>query len=202
MKMKVHKYKSYEAYRAAQVKANRDKIALSWVRPMTVNIICDYILKANPAPTFGLCHGTRRGEEQRMFADRLKCLVLGTEISPTAKDFPNTIEWDFHKVKPEWIGACDFIYSNSLDHAKNPAKALDAWVSCLKPETGILAIEWIELLGGGRKKTATAMDPVSATADEIIDMMLRAGCGTVQSKLLKIPDRRSWLLMGGEPLMS
>jgi hypothetical protein len=200
--MKVYKYKSYAAYKKAQVKANKDKLALSWVRPDVVNLICECILAANPAPTFGLCHGTRRGEEQRMFSDRLKCPVLGTEIADTAARFSNTIEWDFHRVKPEWEGACDFVYSNSLDHAKNPERALDAWISCLKPTTGVLAIEWVELLGRGRIKRATSMDPFSATADEVASMMLRAGCGTVSQKLLQIPDRRSWLLLGGEPFLS
>lgn len=200
--MKVYKYKSYDEYRKAQVKANQDKLALSWVKPETVDLVCERVLAANPAPTFGLCHGTRRGEEQRLFADRLKCRVIGTEISPTAAKFPNTIEWDFHQVKPEWEGACDIIYSNSLDHARDPAKAIEVWMSCLKPTTGILAIEWVELLGRGRVKQATAMDPVSATADEISDLMLRSGCATVQTQLLKIPDRRSWLIMGGEPFLS
>jgi hypothetical protein len=191
--MKVHKYKSYAAYRAAQVKANRDKIALSWVRPEVVGLVCDRILAAAPAPAFGLCHGTRRGEEQQLFKSRLKCQVVGTEISPTAADFPDTIEWDFQEVKAWWIGECDFIYSNSLDHAKNPARALAAWVSCLKP-TGVLAVEWVELLAKGRVKTATAMDPVSATVKEVCALIEKAGGEVTEVLPLKIPLRKSFLI--------
>jgi SAM-dependent methyltransferase len=176
--MKLHKYKNYAAYKKAQVKANKDKLVLSWVKAPVVDLICERVLAANPSPTFGLCHGTRRGEEQRMFIDRLKCPVLGTEISPTASEFPHTIEWDFHAVKPEWIGACDFIYSNSLDHAKNPARALSAWVSCLKPD-GLLVIEWVDKLGKGRSKRATATDPFAATTSEVCDLIRDAGAEPV-----------------------
>ena len=36
--------------------------------------------------------------------------MIDTEISETAEQFPNTIQWDFHKVKPEWLSSVDFIY--------------------------------------------------------------------------------------------
>ena len=42
--------------------------------------------------------------------------VIGTEIASDAENrFPNTIEWDFHNVKDEWLNNVDFIYSNSFD---------------------------------------------------------------------------------------
>ena len=164
--MKVYKYKSYKAYKLAQIKANKAKIKNSWIRPETVDLICERILKATPAPRFGLCHGTRRGIEQELFVDRLNCKVLGTEISSTAKNFPRTIQWDFHYAKDEWIGACDFVYSNSLDHAYNPAGALNKWLACLT-ERGLLIIEWVDKLGKGEVKRSTATDPFSASTDEV-----------------------------------
>lgn len=130
----------YERYRAAQVEANKRKIDKVWAQPGNIKMLADNILRRGIKPTFGICHGTRRGVEQQWFSVHLGCPVLGTDISDTAEQFPNTIEWDFHEVKPEWIGAADFIYSNSFDHAYDPAKCLDAWMSCLK-SNGLLVIE-------------------------------------------------------------
>ena len=36
-------------------------------------------------------------------------------------------------MKAEWINKADFVYSNSLDHSYDPEKALNSWISCLKP---------------------------------------------------------------------
>lgn len=177
--MKLHAYENYAAYRAIQTKANRAKIKFSWVRPATVDLVCERILTANPRPTFGLCHGTRRGEEQKLFAARLKCKVLGTEVSDTAAKFPNTIQWDFHQTKPEWIGACDFIYSNSLDHALDPKRALGAWLSCLTP-TGLLVIEWIERFKRNKRKKSTEVDPFAATTAEVRHMIKELGGEVVE----------------------
>jgi len=185
--MKVYRYKSYAAYKKAQVKANRDKLAKSWVKPYVVDLICERIIGVNPRPAFGLCHGTRRGEEQKLFRTRLGCEVLGTEIADTAEKFSYTIEWDFHQVKDEWLRACDFVYSNSLDHAKNPARALSAWVSCLKPD-GLLVIEWVDKLGRGRSKQATATDPFSATTPEVCGLIHDAGGEPVEVLPLHTPD--------------
>ena len=60
-----------------------------------------------------LCHGTRRGLEQQYIIEYFENIenleVIGTEISYTATQFPNTIEWDFHEVKDEWIGNVDIM---------------------------------------------------------------------------------------------
>lgn len=130
----------YDQYHAAQEAANKRKLDKVWAQPGNVKLLSNYMVSRGLKPTFGLCHGTRRGLEQQWFSEQLGCPVLGTEISETATEFPNTIQWDFHEVKPEWIGAVDFIYSNSFDHAYDPAKCLDAWVSCLKPN-GMVIIE-------------------------------------------------------------
>ena len=130
----------YQRYREAQVLANKRKIQAVWVKEENIRFLSDYIRRHIPNPAFGLCHGTRRGLEQQWFRKYLGCEVIGTEISDTAAEFPDTIQWDFHEVKPDWIGAADFIYSNSLDHSYDPEKCLNAWISCLRPE-GMLIIE-------------------------------------------------------------
>jgi hypothetical protein len=181
--MRLYDYKNYDDYRKHQIKANHAKIKYSWVRPATVNIICEAIRAVNPEPKFGICHGTRRGVEQSLFKSYLNCEVIGTEISDTAEKFPDTIEWDFHVVKPEWEKACDFIYSNSLDHSYNPAGALEKWISCLTAQ-GLLVIEWAEKLGK-RVKTSTAVDPFSGTTEEVCALIAKAGAEVIEVKRLR-----------------
>lgn len=134
----------YERYREIQQVANKGKLNEVWVREENIAFLADYIRTLIPSPHFGICHGTRRGKEQEWFRNLLGCEVIGTEISDTATTFPHTIQWDFHEVRPEWIRAVDFIYSNSFDHSYDPEKCLNAWMSCLKPG-GITIIEHTSL---------------------------------------------------------
>ena len=83
--------------------------------------------------------------------------VTGTDISPTAIKYPDTIEWDFHDVKPEWVGKYDFIYSNALDHSHNPELCLGSWVSCLN-SNGVLIVEW-----SSSHVNVDGLDPFGAT---------------------------------------
>ena len=134
----LYPFKSYDEYRDAQVQANWDKRHRVFTCLSTLELISCFI---PGTPKFGLCHGSRTGQEQVWFRQLFPgCEVWGTEIGPTAKTAPWTIEWDFHEVHPNWPGRCDFIYSNSLDHAYDPAKAVRAWLSCLK-KTGVLLLE-------------------------------------------------------------
>ncbi len=123
----------YERYRLVQEEGNKRKINSVWVIEENIEFLANYIKQLVPHAQFGICHGTRRGKEQEWFRKYLGCEVIGTEISATATTFPHTIQWDFHDVKPEWLDAVDFIYSNSFDHSYAPEKCLNAWMSCVKP---------------------------------------------------------------------
>jgi hypothetical protein len=123
----------YQRYREIQTSANKQKLECAWAQEENIDFLSSYILRTIGRPKFGLCHGTRRGVEQEWFRKTLACEVIGTEISETANEFPNTIQWDFHHVKPEWIDSVDFIYSNSFDHTYDPEKCLNAWMSCVRP---------------------------------------------------------------------
>lgn len=147
----------YEKYKEVQTAGNKLKLKHVWASEQNISFLSTYIKSQKITPTFGLCHGTRRGKEQEWFAKYLKCRVLGTEISDTASQFPNTIQWDFHKVKPEWKGNVDFIYSNSFDHTYNPEKCLTAWMSCLS-KNGICIIEHTSV-----DETSTELDPFGAS---------------------------------------
>ncbi len=123
---------SYEKYKKIQEKGNKQKIDTIFEIEDNIKMLSDYLMKNISDIKFGLCHGTRRGKEQEWFRKYLKAEVMGTEISETANKFPYTIEWDFHKVKDEWIEKVDFIYSNSLDHSYDPKHCLKQWFRCLR----------------------------------------------------------------------
>jgi hypothetical protein len=123
----------YDKYRQIQIEGNRRKLGYIWADEENIATLSTYIRNAMGTPRFGICHGTRRGKEQEWFRKYLGCEVIGTEISDTAEQFPHTIQWDFHEVKPEWVNATDFIYSNSFDHSYDPERCLNAWMSCVRP---------------------------------------------------------------------
>jgi hypothetical protein len=122
----------YERYKQVQAAGNKEKIGQVWATEDNIAFLSEYFAKHLGTIKFGLCHGTRQGKEQAWFKQHLDCEVLGTEISDTATQFPDTIQWDFHEVKPEWIDAVDFVYSNSFDHSYDPERCLRAWMSCVK----------------------------------------------------------------------
>jgi hypothetical protein len=146
----------YERYRQIQNAGNKEKIGQVWATEENIAFLSEYINKHLGPVKFGLCHGTRQGKEQAWFKKYLKCDVVGTEISDTAVQYPDTIQWDFHEVKAEWLGACDFIYSNSFDHSYDPEKCLKAWMSCVRPG-GSCIIEQSDA-----DELATELDPFGA----------------------------------------
>lgn len=86
--------------------------------------------------------------------------VLGTDISPMIAEKAKqrgveVIEWDFHKVKPAWIGKASFVYTNALDHSYDPVMAIQKWLSCLTCG-GILILEWTR--EGHSRGGATSVD--------------------------------------------
>lgn len=162
--MRQYEYTSRGAYEAAQVAANRRKLRSVWVQRANVDHLSALIEPAE----FGICHGTRNGAEQRWFSQALGCSVIGTEISDTAARFPATVQWDFHEPRAEWIGAADFVYSNSLDHAFDPARAVRTWAEQLRPG-GYLLIEHSEDCDG--EQAVTMHDPFGASVDEVVALV-------------------------------
>ncbi len=185
------KFPNFQSYREAQIKANEEKLDVVWVDRVNIEFLSKYILTKIPKPKFGLCHGTRCGEEQKWFREFLGCDVIGTEIAPTAKDYPNTIEWDFHDIKAEWINSADFIYSNSLDHSYDPEKCLNTWVKCLKPGSGLLILE--HSMPGHGPNTVSESDPFGAdfnTMANLIDEWRKGKYGI--KEILSGPSMREY----------
>ena len=130
--MKLFKHKDYESYFDAQVNKNLKKLDNIWVRKSDIKDISKFIKNKIPNASFGICHGVRNAWEVEKFREFLNINVIGTDISPTILSYPNSIQLDFHEVKPEWINSVDFIYSNSFDHSYDPELCLDRWMSCVK----------------------------------------------------------------------
>lgn len=127
-----------------------------------------YIEENIPDFSFGICHGTRRGLEQKWFQESLGGEVIGTEISDTAKDFEKTIQWDFHEENPEWVGKADFVYSNSWDHAYDPGKAISTWMRSLS-SNGICILEHTSCHEAEHTST---LDPFGASRDALPYLIL------------------------------
>ncbi|MBA3510507.1 hypothetical protein [Sphingomonas sp.] len=144
----------YDEYRREQIKWNRAKIDSVWADRDTLAAIAADI-RSNKIAGRGLCHGARNGFEVRWFADALDCPVLGTDISETAEQFENMVVHDFQEPRSEWAGKWDFIYTNSLDHAFNPRKALDIWADQLAPKGRIYIEQTMQHSPAG----ASEMDP-------------------------------------------
>jgi SAM-dependent methyltransferase len=149
-------FAKYSEYAQTQVQANLEGLNLQCVdRDNIVAWSAALRQHLGYSPRAGLCHGVRTGREQAWFSEILNCTVLGTDISPSASDFDNTVRWDFHEEREEWNGAFDFVYSNSLDHAYDPTKAIRVWLKQLR-EGGLLLVELSEM---HRPEWSTKVDP-------------------------------------------
>lgn len=133
---------SYKEYVANQTKTNKIKINNKWVREENIIDIKNYCNKNKIIPKKILCHGTRNGIEMKYFLKHFPGTeITGTEISPTATQFPNTVQWDFHDINEEWIGQFDIVFTNSWDHSYDLKKATDSWRAQLT-DRGIMILDW------------------------------------------------------------
>ena len=164
--MKIYKYKSYEEYEYSQKKANQKKAEKTWAVEENIKHISEILEQEKPV--MGLCHGVRGGNEILFFRKYLKnCKIFGTEIGEVRNKY--TTQWDFNTINPEWIKKFDFIYSNSYDHAFNPAETLQVWADQVKPG-GYIILEYDKRSEhtGEISKPVNKVDPVSLTKDELI----------------------------------
>ena len=187
--MKQYEYKDYDEYKFVQIGTNHRKVTSVWELESSIEAISNILKEQMGEVHSGICHGTRAGKEQEWFRKYLNADVIGTEISDTATQFPHTVEWDFHEVKDEWIGAFDFVYTNSFDHVYDPDKALKAWASCLKP-SGCIIIQWsLE-----HRRTGSRHDPFGATLGEYIDLAFDAGLMLKEVRALPRNGRKAWAI--------
>jgi len=170
--MKLWKYKNYEEYVKVQTNGNASKLTNVWADESCIDYICnlfrnpDGVSIKRPAQ-YIICHGTRNGSEQKWFRKNIPdATVIGTEISHTATEFPNTIQHDFHEPIKEYINKFDILYSNSLDHSYDPKKCLRTWIDQLN-EDGLLCID----LAQGREMVSRELDPLEISSEELIHLL-------------------------------
>jgi len=161
--MKKYKHKSKRQYIEAQKRKYQRKINRIWCKPAELQALADYVLGVMK-PESIMCHGVRTGFESEFLGKALNCEYLGTDIAGART--LKIRQWDFHDVKQEWVGAFDLIYSNTLDHAYSPEKALKTWRNQLKPN-GILALH----RAGGDRKKIDAADCFKATHEEYRELL-------------------------------
>ncbi len=169
-KLGLYQYENYEQYKKIQIDRNIKLLGDVWVSEENIKLLSDYLKKNVPNLKFGICHGTKRGKEQEWFRKYLGIEVIGTEISPTATQFPYTIEWDFHNAKKEWLNNVDFIYSNSFDHSYKLEECLDTWMSCVKKE-GVCILEWTS-----GHTNSTKDDPFAGTLEDYKKIITHKYC--------------------------
>lgn len=155
----IHQYDGgYEQYRDMQVYTNKRKLTKVWADDGTLAAVASFLADRGLQGGRGICHGARNGYEVEKLRELTGAEVIGTDISDTATQFPHMVVWDFHQENPEWLGAFDFVYTNSLDQAMAPDKALAAWAGQLKPGGCI----FVEHTMAHSAKGASEMDPFGA----------------------------------------
>tara|TARA_B100001094_G_scaffold32216_1_gene26714 strand:- start:5333 stop:6085 length:753 start_codon:yes stop_codon:yes gene_type:complete len=131
---------NYDLYKKVQSGLNKQKIHHPGPEFSSASPMIKHINKNIKNINFGICHGTRAGGEQKSLRKTLGISVLGTDIADSATRFEDTIQWDFHEIKDDWVDNVSFIYTNSIDHAYDPIKALGNWMKCLHV-TGCIYLE-------------------------------------------------------------
>lgn len=166
--MKLYKYESYDQYKQIQTETNIRKINNVWIDRITVKQIKKIIPQAKDI----LCHGVRNAKELLYFSEFYPdSIVIGTEISETASQFTNVIQWDFHDTNPDWIKKFDIVYSNSWDHSYDPIKSMTAWKDQIH-DNGTLIIEHGFDVGDNKSR---ASDPLEIYDDEIVKLINDVG---------------------------
>jgi hypothetical protein len=156
------------AYRREQELGNRAKIAQVWTNEDNLHFISRWLKDRGLIPQLIICHGTRNGFEQKIFSSFFACEVIGTEISTTAAQFPMTVQADFHDPQPQWERRADIVYSNSLDHAYDPAKALRSWAAVVK-DKGVIVLE---KASDSDPRGASDLDPFAITLPSLVVFIL------------------------------
>jgi len=170
--MKKIDFPTYESYRDAQVEVNRTKLAAVWAERAELERIAGYVRSRLPKASFGICHGARNGFEVGVLRVLLDIEVIGTDIAPTASEFPHLVQWDFHEVNPEWIRSVDFVYSNSWDHSYDFDRCFGAWMGSLRPG-GKCFLQWTRVHSSEGVHDA---DCLGLSLSELEDRIRTLGC--------------------------
>ncbi len=185
--VKLYEYESIEKYREQQIEWAIPTRYGIWVEEEDIKFLADYLQQNFDISQFkmGICHGSKLGIENAWFEKYLGIDVWGTDLGDRAHDprykeqspyhdiiDPHkNIQWDFHDVKDEWIDSVDVIYSNAMDHSRDPRFCLEQWMRCIK-KTGACILEWTPWHS---EKHANIGNPFGASLEEYQE--LAESCG-------------------------
>jgi SAM-dependent methyltransferase len=135
-----------------------------------------------PAATV-LCLGARQGTEVKAFLD-LGCFAVGLDLNPGPEN-QFVIRGDFHNIQFP-ANSVDVIFTNSFDHAFDPARLVGEITRLLKPD-GLLIIEAIR-----GEAQDTAPDHYASfwwrTIDDLVALLGKYGFQPAR----RIPFREPW----------
>ena len=169
-------YTDYDEYVEKQKLWYANKVGkIVYVQQRTIDRICKYRSNNQPTTDNILCHGTRSGDEQKMFAKNFPdAYIIGSEIGEGCEQWPNTVQWDFNKVREEWVGKFDLVYTNCYDHTTTPVETTRVWGDQLR-EGGFLCIEYAQT-----RSRPSESDPMGATNEEVESWIVEAGMKVVR----------------------
>ncbi|MEM9523609.1 MAG: hypothetical protein AAF982_06395 [Pseudomonadota bacterium] len=184
----------YDLYRAWQIrKARKDELD-NWADEKTLGVISEYAKTKRGIFNHVICHGSKSGMEAVFLGERLNCPAFGTDLTPPPHA-QNVVEWDFHERRDDWVGLASVMYTNSLDHAYDPKKAMDTWVEQLEPE-GLIFIEHTML---SAPEAASFTDPFGAHPLVMPYLVLEWGGGRYcVTDVIKPPFRKPYWKPAGE----
>ncbi len=150
--MKLINFNNYEHYVEAQRRTLLRRGAGPYFTSDSIKKIADWLKLRRPIfssnQLLGICHGARNGLEADEFKKHFSSAnVFGTDLFPFSRKSASrrgkseVIKHDFSIKVRRWIGRFDFIFSNSLDHAKDPVKTLNVWLRQLN-SNGYLFVHW------------------------------------------------------------
>ena len=148
--MKLLTFKTYEKYIKAQERTLRRRGIGPYFTDMEISLICQWLEPhlVGIDRVMGVCHGARNGLEVDEFKKHLlDSVVFGTDLFPFSgrseahRGKSDVVKYDFSVRNSEWVGVFDFVYTNSLDHARDPVATLEVWMEQLKPG-GYLFVQW------------------------------------------------------------
>lgn len=174
--MKLIPFKDYDHYVAAQ----KHTVAKRGLGPYFCDLemirIAEWCRRNHLQVRRGICHGARNGLE---CDELIRCLpmsdIFGTDLFPhsgkskTMRGKAEVIECDFSKINNEWIEKFDVVYTNSLDHARDPEATLKVWLDQLV-WNGALFVQWSRADVGAKSGDCFGADML-----EYVDLMNSVG---------------------------
>lgn len=178
--MKQFTFASHEDYVEAQRITTLRRLAACEVNPgrrrsFTRPEVVEAIKAIQPGTVrLGICHGVGGGEELDMLASGLGGEWIGTDIVEEMCDGARIVCWDFSAERTEWVGKFDAVFTNALDHAREPMVTLATWFGQLAPG-GVLHVCWSRWHNKLSHNPLKRSDCLAANRDEYRGMLAAVG---------------------------